>query len=61
MWLFLSARLRRWLLVAFVLPLVGRVLEGAGRRTAPSRPKVGDALTRAGGTLRYAKGRRRRR
>ncbi len=46
---FLSARLRRWVLMAFVLPLAGRVLQSVGPRIATRSPQIGNALTQAGG------------
>ncbi len=49
---FLSARLRRWILLAFVLPLVGRVLEALGVRIGGRSPRAGSALRSAGGSLR---------
>ena len=61
MWLFLSARLRSWVLFALVLPLVGRVLEAVGVRVAPRSPRAGNALTSAGGYARMGRGRRGRR
>ena len=59
MFLFLSSRLRRYLLVVLVMPLLGRVLHGAGSRVAPRNPRAGRVLTGAGSTLQA--GRRRRR
>ena len=59
MWFLISTRLRRWLLVALVLPLVGRVLERIGMRVGASRPRAGRALVSTGSTLR--RGRRGRR
>jgi len=58
---FLSARLRRWLLLALVLPVAGRVLETLGGRVGGRSPRTGQALTRAGGYARTSTGRRRRR
>lgn len=55
---FFSARLRRWLLLALVLPVVGRLLEVLGVRITGRSPRAGAALTRAGG---YARRPRRRR
>ena len=46
----LSARLRTWVLFAVLLPLVGRVLEALGMRAR--NPRVGNALTKAGGYAR---------
>ncbi len=37
MWLLLSARLRQWLLVTVVLPLVGRAAGGVATRIERSR------------------------
>ncbi|MCU1691918.1 MAG: hypothetical protein JWM64_1009 [Frankiales bacterium] len=53
---FLSARLRRWVLLVVVLPLVGRVLQGVGVRL-PGR--TGAAVGRTGGLLRGRQTRRR--
>ncbi|MCW2606263.1 MAG: hypothetical protein JWO60_956 [Frankiales bacterium] len=47
---FLSARLRRWVLLVLVVPLVGRVLEGLGVRLGERRS--GRVLRSAGGHLR---------
>lgn len=58
---FFSARLRRWLLFAFVLPIVGRLLETVGGRVAPRNARAGDVLTRAGGYARTPMTRRGRR
>ena len=58
---FLSARLRRWVLMAFVLPLVGRVLQSVGPRVAARNPQVGNALIRAGDYVTQRRGRRGRR
>lgn len=58
---FLSARLRRWLLFALVLPLAGRVLELLGGRVGARSPQLGSALTRAGGYARMPVSRRQRR
>ena len=62
---FLSARLRRWLLFAVLLPVVGRLLESLGVRA--KNPRVSRALSSAGGyartpprAARYLLGRRRR-
>lgn len=55
MWLFLSRRLRTWLFLTVALPLVAKVLQGAGnaieRRRGPSTLtrtlcKAGNALDR---------------
>ena len=61
MWLFLSARLRSWLLFALVLPLVGRLLQAVGVRVAPRNARAGRLLTQAGDIARAPAGRRRRR
>ena len=58
---FLSARLRRWLLMAFLLPLAGRVLQSVGPRVATRSPQVGNALTTAGGWAAQPRTRRARR
>ena len=58
MFVFLSSRLRRWLVFVLVLPLIGRLVETVGVRVAPARPRAGRALTTTGQTLR--RGRRRR-
>ena len=62
---FLSSRVRTWLLLTVLLPLLGRVLEALGLRAR--NPRVSRALTRAGGyartpprAARYVVGRRRR-
>ena len=47
---FLSSRVRTWVLFAVLLPLVGRVLEALGGRAR--NPRVGNALTTAGGYAR---------
>ena len=52
-----STRLRRWLFAVLVVPLVGRLLESAGGRMSPSRPRAGQALTGAGRTLRRGRSR----
>ena len=52
MWLLLSTRLRTWLFVALVLPLLGRVLEAVGVRVGQNRPRAGDALAGAGQRMR---------
>jgi hypothetical protein len=62
MMLLLSARLRRWLFVVLVLPLIGRVIEGVGQRVEPNRPRAGRAIRGAGSVLRSGRrGRRARR
>jgi len=61
MWLFLSSRLRRWLLVAFVLPFAGRGMEAVGTRLATSRPRASRALTGTGQRLQAGRRRGRRR
>ncbi len=57
---FLSARLRRWLLFALVLPVAGRVLEAVGGRVGARNARAGDLLSRAGGYARMPARRRRR-
>ena len=47
---FLSSRIRTWLLLSVLLPIVGRLLEALGMRVR--NPRVGNALTRAGGYAR---------
>ena len=49
---FLSARLRRWVLLVVVLPLVGRVLESVGVRVGSRSPRAGRLLSSTGGHLR---------
>jgi len=49
MWIFLSNRLRQWVLFAFVLPLAGRLLSALGGRIGGRNPRAGAALTRVGG------------
>ena len=61
MWLFISRRLRTWLLFALVLPLAGRLLEAVGVRLAGRSPRVGSALSRAGGYARTPAARQLRR
>lgn len=57
---FLSARLRRWVLLALVVPLAGRLLESLGLRLGDRRS--GRVLRSTGGHLRGpATGRSRRR
>ena len=46
---FLSARLRRWLLLALVLPVAGRLPETVGVRVGARSPRAGQALTRVAG------------
>jgi hypothetical protein len=62
MWLFLTRRLRTWLLVTLVLPLVAGLLRRAGealqRRNGPSM--VSDGLLRVGALGDRARGRVRR-
>ena len=50
-WAFLSSRVRTWVLFAVLLPLAGRLLEAVGMRT--KNPRVGGALTKAGGYARH--------
>lgn len=45
---FLSARVRQWLLFAFVLPIVGRFLSAVGLRVGRRNPRLGEALRSAG-------------
>jgi hypothetical protein len=59
MWVFLSGRLRRWVLVALVLPVLGRVLLALGVRVEQRNPRTGRALTKAG-SLAGSRSRRRR-
>ena len=47
---FLSARIRRWVLLVVVLPLLGRLLEALGLRLGAGR--TGRLLRGAGGQLR---------
>lgn len=56
---FLSARLRRWVLLVLVLPLAGRLLEALGLRLG-DRP-AGRLLRSTGGHLRGPRTSRRRR
>ena len=58
-WAFLSSRIRTWVLFAVLLPVVGRLLEAIGVRT--KNPRVGGALTKAGGYARDPRGKKRRR
>ncbi len=58
---FLSARLRRWVLLAVLLPLGGRLLEAAGARVGDRNPRAADALRKAGGYARTPTRRSRRR
>ncbi len=55
---FFSARLRQWLVLAVVVPLVGRLLQLVGVRLGGRNPRVGKALTSTGGRLRGASTRR---
>jgi len=48
MWLFLSRRLRSWVLVALVLPVVGKALRGLGVRLEQRNPRAGRAVGKAG-------------
>ncbi len=41
MWALLSARFRRYLLFAVVLPVAGRLLEALGLRVAARNPRAG--------------------
>jgi hypothetical protein len=52
MFALLSTRLRTWLFLVLVLPLLGRVLEAVGVRVGQTRPRAGDALTDAGQRMR---------
>jgi hypothetical protein len=61
MWFFLSRRLRTWLLFAFVMPFVGRLLETAGGRVGTRNPRAGELLRSAGGFARTPATRRQRR
>jgi len=49
---FLSSRVRTWVLLAVLLPVVGRALEAAGPRVGATSPSAGRALTWAGGYAR---------
>ena len=49
---FLSSRVRTWVLLAVLLPLVGRVLETLGLRIGARNPSAGRVLTTAGGYAR---------
>ncbi len=53
----LSSRIRSWLLFAILLPIVGRILQLVGVRVADRNPKVGNALSKAGGFARQPLGR----
>ncbi len=54
----LTRRFRSWVLLTLALPLLGRVLQALGVRVQGRSPRVGGALTTAGG---YARGPGRRR
>ena len=58
---FLSSRLRTWVLLTVLLPLVGRLLEAVGVRVGRRNARAGDVLTTAGGYARRPTRRRRRR
>ena len=45
---FLSARVRQYLLLAFLVPLVGRLLQRIGVRVGARNPRAGQLLTQAG-------------
>lgn len=49
---FLSSRIRTWLMFAVLLPLVGRVLQAVGVKVGARNPRVGGALSKAGGYAR---------
>lgn len=51
----LSRRLRTWLLLVVVVPVVGTALERAGDRVTPRNAALGSALSRAGGLARAAR------
>lgn len=48
MWLFISRRLRSWVLFALVLPVAGKLLRKLGVRVQDRNPRAGKALTQAG-------------
>lgn len=52
MWLFLSRRLRTWVLLTVALPLVGSLLETLGAKVGSRNPRAGDLLRQAGGYAR---------
>jgi len=52
MWLFLSRRLRTWLLLTVALPLIGSLLETVGVRVRGRNKRAGDLLRQAGGYAR---------
>ncbi len=60
MWLFLSRRLRQWVLLALLLPFVGRLLERVGGGVAARNPRAGSAIVSAGRTAQQVGGRGRR-
>ena len=49
---FLSRRLRTWLVLSLVLPVVGRLLRAVGVRVSGRNPRVGQALVGAGDVAR---------
>ncbi len=57
----LSRRVRAWVAFALVLPLIGRVLQALGVRVSERNPRVGKALTTAGGVALTPRRRRRSR
>lgn len=63
MWLLLSRRLRRWVLLAVGLPLLGRLLESAGGRVEQTRGpgRLSRGLLGGATLLRSTRGGRRRR
>ena len=52
MWLFLSRRLRTWLLLTVALPLIGSLLETVGVKVGSRNQRAGDLLRQAGGYAR---------
>jgi hypothetical protein len=48
----LSRRFRAWLLFTLLLPVVGRCFQFFGARVSERSPRVGKALTTAGGLAR---------
>ncbi len=62
MWLFLSRRLRTWLLLTVALPLAASLLETLGVKVGSRNQRAGDLLRQAGGYARtpVTRGQRRR-
>lgn len=48
----LSRRLRSWLLLTVLLPVVGRVLQALGVRVSTGHPRIGRTLESVGGVAR---------